>query len=455
MSGGLSRRRFLRRTVGVAALFVGADLLPSVTNRAIAMTSGSPAVAARFYLYGLPTDGSAAQISSVGGEPSTLRPTAIATGLAARPVRSPDSGTLALVGLEQGQSDSAVTITYLDASSGAVAASGTVILPRVTDQDLILVEPTFAADSSTLCVVLAVSRVGVTQEFAKFDPVSGSIVTMRGGAWTTGHLLLFFDGTTGSFSGPYDLGDAPALARVNVVADKESLFVWSIQEPAALIRLKSADVGPPPVQLAAYPLHTQAARFTVVAPGPWPVNGEPTIVFATGGVGRLVNGSTLQVYSASDGSMATVALPGFDVTAKPMSTTMDQRPDGLVFLAAPSIGRAVLINPQAAFNVVATFAYPIPAYASGAPASKVALNPSGDTLYVVGQSSDGGIAAYDTSSGQRTTAFTTGRPFAALTLLPSGNLLGLALEAPRVTLLTPDLQLAAETDVDLQVAAII
>jgi len=196
-------------------------------------------------------------------------------------------------------------------------------------------------------------------------------------------------------------------------------------------------------------------RLAVDAAGPWPVNDEPIVVLAGGDICRLVGGDAIQVISTHDGSVATFPIPGFEATAKPMFTTMELRADGLIFCSAPSIGRAIIADPQASCRIVTDLSYPVPQYASGAPASKVALSVSGDRFFVPGDASRGGVVAYATSDGNQVDAFTTGRPFSAIALLASGNVLGLALDAPRLSLLTSDLQLLAETDIDLQVAAVI
>jgi hypothetical protein len=451
----VSRRTFLRRSVGVAVLFVGVDLLPTVATRVRAAVAPVPQPqGARYYLYGLPATASSAQVEA-GAEGGAVQPTTVATALVTRPVRSPDQAVLGLVELDQGPSDSAITVTNVASSSSAAMISGTIVLPGVSDRELVLVTPTFAADSSTLCLVLSVSELHDAREVTKLDPTSGMLISLQGGRWSTRHLVLYFDGRTGSFSGPYDLGDAPSLARVNVVADDKDLYIWTIQEPAALIRSGTATAAAISPRLAAYPLGSGTPRFAVDAAGPWPVNDEPTAALASGDICRLVEGAAIQVVSTDDGSVTTFPLPGFEVTAKPMVTMMEQRVDGLMFCSAPSIGRALIVDPRVSFEVVADLRYPIPAYASGAPASKVALSASGDRFYVPGDASQGGVVAYATSDGRQIGSFTTGRPFTAVVLLPSGNVLGLALDTPRVSLLTPDLQLVGETDIDLQVAAVI
>src|SRR5207249_7477894 len=49
----------------------------------------------------------------------------------------------------------------------------------------------------------------------KLDPLTGNMRMVESVTWVSRHVLAYFDSRTGSFTGPFDLADAPSLAHVN------------------------------------------------------------------------------------------------------------------------------------------------------------------------------------------------------------------------------------------------
>ena len=60
------------------------------------------------------------------------------------------------------------------------------------------------------------------------------------------------------------------------------------------------------------------------------------------------------------------------------------------------------------------------------------LSPAGDILYVLGPADAGGLCAYHVASGALTHSYTEGRHYAGLHQLPSGTLLAVGPEKPRL-----------------------
>lgn len=456
----LSRRNLLRRAAGTGASLVFADVIGLTREGGILSWVGlaNAATPARFYLYGLAGSNPGLGPSVHGGS-SSARPIAlsrIADELADVPVRSPDQTTLGLVSVVQYQSRTALTVSFVDITSGQVTRHGRVELSDLPSGTSLLVTPTFAADSVTLCLVLSITVPTDVHSITRIDPRTGGTETIQAATWVSHHALLYFDGRSGSFAGPFHLSDAPSLARVNVFADDRDLFLWTIDEPAAVLRSKDPGASAPVPRLSAFPLGSGTARFTKPAPGPWPVNAEPIVRLMSGDIGRVVYGMELQVYSAADGAMTTFPIPQLEaVKAKPAFATMEARPDGMLFLTKPGIGSAVLIDPAQSYRAIAAVTYPIPVHASGAPSSKAALSTAGDTVYVLGGADTDGVAAYDMVTGARKALYANGQQFSGIHQLSSGDILAVGVTAPRLTLLTPDLEVIGKGDTDMQIVAIL
>lgn len=230
-----SRRAFLARSAGAAVLLVGAGRLPFRLGRASGTlgASAAPPDLAPYYIYGLPTTDPTAPtaVEAQGSQRGVLADVPAGTGLAALPVKSPDGETLALVSVGETGAAPALFVTYLDVGTGQIRTQADLPLPDLPIDTSLLVTPAFAADSSTLCLVLSITVPTRTTPVRKMDPESGAVVIVPGATWVSHHALAYFQGRTGEFVGPFDLDDSPSLARVNVAANSSDLFVWSIEYP--------------------------------------------------------------------------------------------------------------------------------------------------------------------------------------------------------------------------------
>lgn len=453
----ITRRGLLVGSIGTAALAV----LPRLPFATVASAAGAPvapaARAARHaFIFGIP--GPAAQPGPTvhaARPPALQRPAAvtsapIATELAASPVGSPDGSTVALAAVVESAAGAAVSVTLVDTTSAAVVGQGTLTLRDFPEGALLLVTPTFAADSATVALVLSITVPSDRRTVRKLHPDTGLMRDVPTATWTSHHALAYFDRRTASFAGPFDLADAPSLARVTAVASARDLFLWSIDEAAAIAP------RPAVTKLAAYPLGSGRARFSVPAPGPWPVSGEPVAVLASGDVVRLAYGRHLEVYSPRTGRATEVRIPALEAgSAKPGVPSMQPRADGTVFINSPAIGRAVVVDPAHSFAAVSTFSYPRPPAAGGAPDSKAVLSDDGRTLYVLGGTATGGLAAYDAATGKLAAAYSHGEHYAGIYQLDGGTLLAVNAASPRLAFFDSSLEPVGTADTDLHVSAVV
>jgi len=133
---------------------------------------------------------------------------------------------------------------------------------------------------------------------------------------------------------------------------------------------------------------------------------------------------------------------------------MESRPDGTVFLTKPGIGQAVVADPAQGFRVKAKVSYPVPAAPLGAPWSKAVLSPEGDTLYVLGGAKAGGVSAYDVPTGKLARSYSYGRKYYGLYQLPSGVLLTVSPENPRLEFFSPQLSPLGTAATNLHISAV-
>jgi len=452
----LSRRAFLGRGVGAAVLLLGTEMVSGRRHLLdLLPTPADGGGSATFFLYGLPTSDAKlpGAIRSAVADGATLRLASIASELAALPIKSPDGGWLALTSISQDGADAALTVSLLDTTTGTTSLRRTCKLPNVPADASLLVTPAWAVDSTVLCLVLSITVPTWTGLITKVDPLTGAGVDVQTANWRSHHELLYFDGKKGDFIGPLDLDDAPSLASVNAVATDKELFLWTIDEPASFIREKGSDAAPS-TRLSVFSLGSGKPGRVMSAPGPWPVNGEPVLPLGTGQVGRLVYGTDLHVYSSTDDSIQGVNFPQLTVAARPSAPTIESRKDGTLFISAPVLGQALIVDPAKEFSIITSVSYPPPLYAGGAPDSKAALSASGDTLYVLGDPQTGGLAAYDTASGKIRDAFASAQQFSGVQLLQDGNILAVAPDAPRLGVFGPDLNSIFSADTDIDVVAI-
>lgn len=386
---------------------------------------------------------------SVKAESAVARP--VAAKLASTPVSSPNRSTVALVTVHPVAAGAKVTLTLVDSATAAISKQGSLTITDIRDGANILATPVFAPGTPTIAVVLAITEPTDSHPARKADSRTGRTVPMHAVTWTSHHALAYFDRRSGEFTGPFHLDNAPSLALSTAAANSSDLFLWTTREPQPV---KTRPKPPPLPWVSVFPLGSGRARASVPSPAPWPA-GEPVVTLPTGEVGRLVNGRAVQVSSARTGEVTqTMIAPLHATRAKPSAVTMESRPDGTVFMTKPGIGQAVVTDPADSFRVKAKVSYPVPAAPLGAPWSKAVLSHAGDTLYVLGAAKTGGISAYDMATGRLTGSYSHGRPYFGLYQLPSGTLLTVSPENPRLEFFSPHLTPLGTAATSLHVSAV-
>jgi len=384
-------------------------------------------------------------------EAKSIEAKPVAAKLASTPVMSPDQATVALVTVHTVAAGAKVTLALVDSATAAISKQGSLTITGIRDGTNILATPVFAPGTATVAVILAITEPTERHLTHKAESHTGRIMPMHAVTWTSRHALAYFDQSSGEFAGPFHLGNAPSLALTTAAANSADLFLWTTREP------QPAQVRPQPPPLpwvSVFPLGSGQARASVPSPAPWPA-GEPVVTLATGEVGRLVNGRAVQVSSARTGEVTQTAIAPLSVTrAKPSAVTMESRPDGTVFMTKPGVGRAVVADPADSFRVKAEVSFPVPASPGGAPWSKAALSSAGDTLYVLGGAKTGGISAYDVATGRLAGSYSHGRQYFGLYQLPSGTLLTVSPENPRLEFFSPALNPLGTVDTSLHVSAV-
>ena len=447
---GMTRKSLLKSSLGAAVLVAAPELLFPKAGRA----GAAAASASNFFLYGILDPIADRGPSIEAGRPDAPGPPApVANELAALPVRSPDGTRLALVALGALGAVASVKVSVVDTATAAVVSSGTLTLRDFPDA-LIIANLAFAADSALVGVVLSVTVPTNRRMLPKLDPLTGNMRMVEGVTWVSRHVLAYFDSKTGSFAGPFDLADAPSLAHVNVAANGKDLFLWTLTEPAAVMGTKENPKPAPVPQLSVFPLRSGKARLKIDASEVWPVNDEPIAILGNGAVARLVYGRYLERYAPDTGrhSTATIAPLAQDVE-RPARTTMQLRPDGLLFLANPALGVATLVDPARGFAVVSTVKSTPAAAPAGGPQSKAVLSADAKTVYTVGSAAGPGLSAYDVASG-RLQAATTARDYTAVYGLPSGRLLAIAADNPRLSFFDSSLREVGTEDTNLNVVEV-
>jgi hypothetical protein len=448
-----------RRAVIAGGLGAGVLLALPVMAAEAKPGSGSAASGDPWYafLYGTPESspypgGSFVAAPSPGTASSAVAsPFQLASKLAATPVTSPDQSTVALVSV----AGATVTLNLVGKTTAATSKQGTLTLPGVPANASILATPVFAPGTTTVALVLAISIPASGGTIRKADPHSGSVTTGTATTWVSHHVLAYFDSSTGAFTGPFDLSDGPALALTTVAANGTDLFVWTTPEPQAANYSKAHPVSAPLSTVSAYPLGSGQSKFASPSLAPWP-GGEPVVTLASGDVARLVYGRDLQVCSAGSGDISTRTLAPLDIARpKPSAITMQARSDGTLFITKPGIGTAIVVEPASSFAVKSQVSFPVPLAPGSAPWSKAVLSSAGETLYVLGGASSGGVSAYDMSTGTLTASYVQGgKQYGGLSVLPNGNLLAVSPAHPRLTFFSPDLSLLGTADTSLQIAAV-
>jgi hypothetical protein len=462
-AAGLSRREVLAGGVGAGALLA----LP-ITSHVASPGSGSAATTGSIgssgswyaFLYGTPESspypgGSFIAAQSPASASSAHTPFQLASNLAATPVMSPDQATVALATVDTTADGAKVTLSLVGKATAAVSKQGSLTLTGVPADVSILATPVFAPGTTTVALVLAITIPSSGGTLRKADPRTGKVITATATTWKSHHALAYFDSSSGAFTGPFDLADEPSLALTTVAANGADVFVWTTPEPQSADYSKASPKPAPLPMVRAFPLGSGKSRFSAPSPAPWP-GGEPVVTLASGDVARLVYARNLQVCSAKTGDITSHALAPLSVARpKPSAITMQARPDGTLFIAKPGIGTAVIVDPADSFRVKSRVNFPVPLAPGSAPWNKAALSSSGDTLYVVGAASSGGVSAYDVGTGKLTASYAHGgRQYTGLSVLPDGNVLAVGPAHPRLEFFSPALSPLDTVDTNLQIAAV-
>ncbi len=424
-----TRRDLLRGSLGAAILLAGPRVLRDAFSPSVAMAA--PATGSMpYFVFGTPDPSNADDPSFLAGEGAST--TLLAHRLAAPPLRSIDRSRLALVSIDEVAGSAGVTVTVVDTGSASVTATGTLTLSDAPDA-LVLVTPALSLDAATVCLAISITTPTDWRDLPKLNPLTGNTETRRVATWVSSHEIAYFDTRSKSFAGPFPLNDAPALASVNVVATATDFYLWTMAEPAAVRGTKANRTPAPIPDLSAYPFGSGSRRFTQPAPATWPVNGEPVAALTNGNLVRLVSGSILETYSATDGTSNSQSLRDFAAltTPRPARTRMDQRPDGSLFISNPGLGRAVLLDGRNPSTVRASVAHDRRASLAGSRLPQTQLSEDGKAFYALGPS--GGIVSYSASSGQRTAAVADDMQFTGLYRLSSGGLAATSFASPKLT----------------------
>jgi hypothetical protein len=453
----LSRREVLAGGIGAGALLALPDIGSGARLAARAGASGRAAERYAF-VYGTPDldevpAGSLVAAMCPPSRAASTPPVPVAVKLAAAPVSSPDQAITALATVDMVHDGAKITLTLLDATAATVAQQGSVTVTGVPGDAHVLVTPVFAPGSAIVSLVLAITMPVGQHLVRKAHPHTGRPVTRMATTWRSHHALAYFDQRSGAMTGPFHLSDEPSLALTTAAANGSELLLWTTREPQpddpAEIRAQAWLS-----RLSVFPLGSGKARLSTPAPAPWPA-GEPVAALPTGHIARLVRGRHVQVCSPRTGEVTEHGIHAFrQGRAKPSAVTMQARPDGTVFMTKPGAGVAVIADAAKEFRARTQIHFPAPASPLGAPWSKAVLSPAGETLYVLGPAATGGLCAYDVGSGKLAGSYSEGRQYHGLYQLPSGGLLAVRPENPRLAFFSADLSPLGTADTNLHVSAI-
>jgi len=439
--------------IGAGALLalpdLGSGAWPGVSGRA----------AERYaFVYGTPDpdgvpSGSLVAAMCPPSRAASTPPVPVAVKLAAAPVSSSDHAVTALATVDMVHDGAKITLTLLDATAATVAKQGSVTVTGVPRDAHVLVTPVFAPGSAIVSLVLAVTVPVGKHMVRKGHPHTGDPVTRLATTWRSHHALAYFDQRSEAMTGPFHLSDEPSVALSTAAANSSDLLLWTTREPQpddpAAIRAQASLS-----RLSVFPLGSGKARLSTPVPAPWP-GGEPVATLPTGDIARLVRGRHVQVCSARTGEVTELEIPALrHGRAKPSAVTMHARPDGTVFMTKPGAGVAVIAEATDSFRTRSHIRYAAPASPLGAPWSKAVLSPAGETVYVLGPAGTGGLCAYHAHSGKLAGSYSEGRHYHGLYQLPSGALLAVRPENPRLAFFSADLSPLGTADTNLHVSAI-
>ena len=450
----ITRRTFLKGSVGSAVLLA----LPGAFLADRADAASAVSGAAPFFIFGVPTPELMSGPGLEGGDlaqtAGTVAVSSVATQLATLPVVSSDHGKLAAVGLTETIGGVELAVSIVDMTSGSIVVTGQTSVSAGSDS-MILVTPVFAADSATVAIVLSVSIPSDWKAITKFNPITGGTSSIQGATWTSHHELIYFNYRTSTFAGPFDLADAPSLARVEVAADDQSLYLWTMAEPIAVRGTKENPLPAPIPQLSSFPLGSGTPRLIVPASPVWPGDGGATFAYQKGALGRLVSNGQVEIYSTTTGAYATTTVsPLAEEHAKPTPTTLQVLPDGTAMLVNATLGKAAHVAPSANFSVLNTIGFSPPRFARSTPSRKADVSPDGSTLYVIGGLAEGGLAAYDVSSGALIASQANGVPYSGVRALANGCVLALSPATPQLAFFNSELGSLGTAAADLSIAEV-
>ena len=450
---GPSRRRVLAGGIGAGALLA----LPDLGSSAGAGVSGRAAERYAF-VYGTPDldeapSGSVVAAMCPPSRAASRPPVPVAVKLAAAPVSSADQTVTALATVDMVHDGARITLTLLGATAPTIVKQGSVTVTGVPHDAHVLVTPVFAPGSAIVSLVLAITVPVGKHLVRKAHPHTGKLVPRLATTWRSHHALAYFDQRSGATTGPFHLSDEPSLALSTAAANSSDLLLWTTREPQpddpVAIRAQASLS-----RLSVFPLGSGKARLSTPVPAPWP-GGEPVATLPTGDVARLVRGRHVQVCSARTGEVTEHEIPALrEGRAKPSAVTMHARPDGTVFMTKPGAGVAVIADAADSFRTRTHIQFAAPASPLGAPWSKAVLSPAGETVYVLGPAGTGGLCAYHAGSGKLAGSYSEGRQYHGLYQLPSGALLAVRPENPRLAFFSADLSPLGTAETNLHVSAI-
>ncbi len=440
--GKVGRRAVLAGSVGASVLVALPDVLAAAPARAAVVPDpgsgsvsapapvsapASTATPAHFFLYGAP--GPTATPKLQGWRPPASRtaapaaPFVVGSGIAARPARSADGATVAFPTVTTAPSGATVTLALVNTATAAVETSPGLHLPHVPQDASVLVRPVFAPGTATIALVIAIT---IPTNWTTFRKVSadGAAATVPTATWTTHHVLAYLDRSTGTFTGPFDLADAPSLAWTDAVADSQNLYLWTMREPAVSVGTKQKPLPAPPPRLLTFPLGSGRPVRATRSAGAWP-NGATGLMLSTGEVARVAEGRDLEVYSPRTNASTRFRFAEFQrESARAGATTVHPRPDGTLVMANAAFGRAIVVDPATSFRTASMVEYAKPKIAIGGPDAKTALSPDGTILYTLGPANGaGGLSAYDLATGELVAAYGAGAHYSGVYQLPSGALM--------------------------------
>jgi hypothetical protein len=442
--------------IGAMALVTMPDITASA-QAAVGTAGQADAPAGYFFLYGIADTADHDPQFQVGASSSSARNSMTpalgsAANLSTAPVLSSDQSLLALSSVTLAAGGARVAVSVVSKASGAVTRTASFDLANAAPDAGIVVTPAFSPDLSVLSLVISITVKTNKHMVSKRDPRTGGTRPVEAGTLVSKHALAYLDLGTGSVAGPFYLGDEGTLALSTAVTTNKDLVLWTTMDPQALHMSKGYKRSAPLPSISVYPLGTATARLTAPSAGPWP-GGEPAVALASGDAARLVNATTLQVVSASNGDLSEVRpAPLAQGRAKPSPVKVTSRPDGTLFLAKPAVGRAAILDPARGFQVTRDVHFPAPAKPAGGPLSKAVLSASGDILYVLGSATAGGLSGYDVASGALVASYTHGTQYTGVYLLPSGTLLAVGTENPRLSYFSPELEPLATADTSLYIS---